>query len=199
MKNLCVRLFVVLALILGAGVTRAIAQSSALSDNSVAGDYRAALLADVDDMAQKFVDLAQAFPADKYTWRPGEGVRSVSEVFLHVSGGAFNLPRSFGAAPPANFTMDGYETSTTDKAKIVDQLKQGFAYLEAAVKNVSDADLQKQVKLYGRDSTGFGVAYHLTNDMHEHLGQAIAYARVNNIVPPWTAARQSQQAQRPPQ
>ena len=148
-------------------------------------------------MDKKFLDLAQAFPADKYTWRPGEGVRSVSEVFLHISGGAFALPRNFGAAPPEGFSMNGYEKSTTDKAKVVDQLNQGFAYLESAVKNLSEADLQKPTKLYGRDTTGLGVAYHLIADMHEHLGQAIAYARVNNIVPPWTAARQNQQ--RPPQ
>ena len=56
------------------------------------------------------------------------------------------------------------------------------------MKNLSEADLQKPTKLYGRDTTGLGVAYHLIADMHEHLGQAIAYARVNNIVPPWTAA-----------
>ena len=94
--------------------------------------------------------------------------------------------------------MNGYEKSTTDKAKIVDQLNQGFAYLESAVKNLSEADLQKPTKLFGRDTTGLGVAYHLIADMHEHLGQAIAYARVNSIVPPWTAARLNQQNQQRP-
>ena len=149
-------------------------------------------------MAKKFVDLAQAFPADKYTWRPGEGVRSVSEVFLHIAGGNFNLPRLFGAPPPASFNMKGYEQSTTEKTKVVDQLNQSVAYLKSAVSNVSEADLEKPVKLYGRDSTGLGVAYHLIADMHEHLGQAIAYARVNGIVPPWTAERLQQQAETPP-
>jgi len=180
--------------LLAAVATPILAHPVPSADNSVSSEYKSALIADVNDMAEKFVDLAQAFPADKYTWRPGEGVRSVSEVFLHISGGAFNLPQNWGAAPPANFTVKGYEQSTTDKAKIIEQLNQSFVYLKAALQNISDADLAKQVKLYGRDSTGLGVAYHLTNDMHEHLGQAIAYARVNAIVPPWTAERLKQQA-----
>jgi len=120
MKKLCSRVFVVFALILTGGATCAIAQTvpSPSADNSVSGDYRSALLADVTDMAHRFVDLAQAFPAEKYTWRPEEGVRSVSEVFLHISGGAFALPRNFGAPPPVGFTTtNGYEQSTTDKPR----------------------------------------------------------------------------------
>ena len=94
--------------------------------NLVVSDYKAALLADVTNMDKKFLDLAQAFPADKYTWRPGEGVRSVSEVFLRVSG-RLCVAAQLRSGAPEGFSMNGYEKSTTNKAKVVDQLNQGFA------------------------------------------------------------------------
>ena len=96
-------------------------------------DYKAKFQTDMKDLQSKFVSLAQAFPQDKYTWRPGEGVRSVSEVFLHVAGGNFSIPGMMGATPPAGYSRTGYETSTTDKAAVIEQLNKSFDYINSTV------------------------------------------------------------------
>lgn len=152
--------------------------------------YRAEFLAEAAGFEKKFVSLAEQMPAAKYTWRPGDGVRSVGEVFLHISGANFGLTRLIGAAPPAGFQAKGYEQSTIDKSKIVEQVKQSFAHLQKAVLNLSDADADKTVKIFGRDSTNRGALLFIARHLGEHLGQSIAYARVNGITPPWTEEAQ---------
>lgn len=178
-------LAVAFALLVTAGATRSFAQESA------GFSFKTASLDDIKDTETKFVDLAKAIPADKYTWRPGEGVRSVSEVFLHIASANYGLPRMMGAAPAEGFNRQGFETSTTDKDKVIEQLNKSFAYLESAVDKASDADLQKHVKMFGgKEGPEGDVLFLIVTDLHEHLGQMIAYARVNNVTPPWTAARE---------
>lgn len=158
-----------------------------------ASGVRAEFLSQLATLEKKYVSLAEAIPADKYTWRPGEGVRSVSEVFLHVAGANFGLPRMIGAAPPASFQSKGFETSTTDKAKVAEALKQSFAHYRQVALGLSDADTEKNVKLFGTETTYRGFLFFTTEHLGEHLGQMIAYARVNGIVPPWTEERMRQQ------
>lgn len=150
-------------------------------------DFKAASLADVKDLQNKFIALAQVFPQDKYTWRPGTGIPSVSESFLHVSAGNFFLPTSLGVKPYPGYAYKGYETSTTDKDKIIEQLMTSFAYEIAAIQGTSSADLLKATKLLGSDTTGNGVLFRISQDMHESLSQLVTYARMNNVVPPWMA------------
>ena len=152
--------------------------------------YRAEFLAEAAGFEKKFVSLAEQMPAEKYTWQPGEGVRSVGQVFLHICGANFNLTRLIGTPSPASFQPKGYEQSTADKAKIVEQIKQSFAHLRQAVLNLSDADGDKAIKLLGRDSTYRGALLFIARHLGEHLGQSIAYARVNGVVPPWTEEAQ---------
>jgi uncharacterized damage-inducible protein DinB len=151
---------------------------------------RAELLRQLDDAQQKLVALAEAIPQEKYSWRPGEGVRSVSEVYMHVAGANYLIPRAVGVNPPAGLEKD--LEKITDKAKVVDALKQSFAHVRLALLGTSDADLDKPAKLFGNNTTVRNVFLTLTTHAHEHLGQSIAYARMNDITPPWTAARQAQ-------
>jgi uncharacterized damage-inducible protein DinB len=155
--------------------------------------FRAEFLADWDDMAKKAVSLAEAMPPEKFTWRPGEGVRSVSEIYLHIASGNFGLPQAAGIQAPAGVDPRALEHSTTDKSKVVEILKQSFAHAREAILQVSDADLEKQVKLFGQPATIRDVFYILGTHQHEHFGLCIAYARMNGVVPPWTAAREARQ------
>jgi uncharacterized damage-inducible protein DinB len=189
-------------LVLIAGATSAFGQSAPANAMSSANsmsmspmgsfDYKAKFQTDMKDLQTKFVSLAQAIPQDKYTWRPGEGVRSVSEVFLHVAGGNFSIPGMMGATPPTGYTRNGYETSTTDKAAVIEQLNKAFDYINSTVAAMSPADMTKvRQGRGGSTSTAYDTLFLITIDLHEHLGQIIAYARVNNVVPPWTAERQA--------
>jgi uncharacterized damage-inducible protein DinB len=154
-------------------------------------------LNDLKDVQDKVVSLAEAFPQEKYAWRPGTDVRSVSEVFLHLASGNFGFPMSWGVQPPAGIERKGFEKSTTDRAKVVALLNQSYAHIREAVLKMPDADLDKQVKLFGQQMTEGQVLFLVATHQHEHLGQAIAYARMNGVVPPWTAARQAKQTAAP--
>jgi uncharacterized damage-inducible protein DinB len=163
-----------------------------MSSATATFDYQAKFLNDMKDLQSKFVSLAQTIPQDKYTWRPGEGVRSVSEVFLHVAGGNFSIPGMMGIKPQEGYSRNGYETSSTDKTAIVDQLNKSFAFVDAAIQAMTPADLSRARQgRGGTTSTAYDTLFLITIDLHEHLGQIIAYARVNNVVPPWTAERQA--------
>ena len=152
---------------------------------------RGQLLTDLNVVEEKLVALAQAFPTEKYTWRPGEGVRSVSEVFLHVANANYGFPTAWGVQPPAGYERKGFEQSTTDKAKMIEALKQSYDHIRQAVTAMPDPELDKQVNLFGRDVPVSTVLFVVATHQHEHLGQAIAYARMNGVVPPWTAAREA--------
>ena len=166
----------------------------------LASGFRAEFLYQLADAEQKLVSLAEAIPPEKYTWRPTEGVRSVSETLLHVARANFTFPTFLGIQPPAGIDRQGLEKSTTEKSKVVEVLKQSFEHARQAGLKTPDADLDKPVKMFGRDVTVRAVLFTLALHQHEHLGQCIAYARSNGVVPPWTAARQAQQQQhRPPQ
>ena len=160
--------------------------------------YRSEVLAEVMIQEDKFVRLAGAVPADKYTWRPTPDVRSFAEVFLHVATANYNLPKLFGTPPPAGFDVRGLEKSTTDKAKIVAILKESFAHSKKAIMSMPDADLEKSFDWFGGKNTERGALLFMTRHTAEHLGQAIAYARMIGIVPPWTEDQQRQQQQAAP-
>jgi uncharacterized damage-inducible protein DinB len=190
MKNRCSFIStaaLALALSIVAVAPRAHAQAAA------SFDLKSSALSDLQGMDKKFVSLAQAMPAEKFAWRPGDGVRSVAEVYMHVAEMNYMFPAMLGAPASPAYDAKCFEKSATDKAKVIDILTQSFAYAESSLKNLGDADLQKQIKMFGRMTPGYQAFLVLNNDLHEHLGQAIAYARVNSIVPPWTAARQAKQ------
>jgi uncharacterized damage-inducible protein DinB len=159
--------------------------------------YRAEVLAEVRVQEDKFTRLAEATPAEKYTWRPAADVRSVAEVFLHIAAANYNLPKLIGTPPPTGIDIKSLEKSTTDKAKVVSTLKDSFAHLKAAIVKMPDADLDKSLDWFGGKNTERGILLFITRHMAEHLGQSIAYARSVGVTPPWTEDSQRQQAQPP--
>jgi uncharacterized damage-inducible protein DinB len=185
-----------LAMAFGSFGARAFAQDRShnfappVDKTSPSYDMKPQSLQDLEDMQEKFVGLAQSIPAEKYTWRPSDGVRSFSEVFLHVAAMGFMMAPVLGATPEPGFNKDTYEKSTTDKDKIVEQLNQSFSYVRAAIEKMANADFARPEKQFGPDANAGDIVYLIVADDHEHLGQSVAYARINGIVPPWTAAAQ---------
>jgi uncharacterized damage-inducible protein DinB len=147
--------------------------------------FRAEFVRDLDDVQKKIIDLAAAVPAEKYSWRPAEGVRSVSEVYMHIAGGNYFLGTFLGAKPPADMPKD--IEKITDKQEVLNELRKSFDHVRAIVGNISDEDLEKSVNMFGNTTTERGVYVTMLNHLHEHLGQSIAYARINGVVPPWSA------------
>jgi uncharacterized damage-inducible protein DinB len=149
--------------------------------------YRSDALSEVIVQENKFVRLAEAIPAEKYTWRPTPEVRSIAEVFLHVSGANYNLYKMVGATPPAGLDLKNIGKSTTDKAKVIATLKDSYAHAKKAISAMPDADLDKTMDWFGGKLTERGVLLFIIRHGAEHLGQSIAYAREIGVTPPWTA------------
>lgn len=152
------------------------------------------LLLDVSQVEEKLVGLANAMPEANYGWRPGEGVRSVGEVFQHVAADNYLIPALLGTAPPASTgikadnykTVQDYETRKADRAAIIADLEKSFAHLKKTMGETSAAKLGDEVSFFGQKMTLQQAWILATTHLHEHLGQAIAYARSNGIVPPWS-------------
>ena len=178
----------------GAATPAAAPAAPAASDASPSG-FRADFLKEWNALEKKFVGLAEAIPQEKYTWRPTPETRSVSETLLHVAGGNYFYLDGMGVPPPAGMDRKSYDKSTTDRAEIVERLKQSFGLVRETVLKTSDTDLAKPAKLYGQPSTVREVLFTLVTHTPEHLGQMIVYARECGVVPPWTAARQARQKQ----
>jgi hypothetical protein len=149
---------------------------------------------DLDTLYTKFTALANAIPAEKYSWRPAPGVRSVGEVFMHVASEFYVwAPISFGAkaSPVISGTSDAvmkqFESKST-KADVLKALKDGFAYTQSSIDGLDPNSLVGKQKLFGGQFTGTIIesSYGMSGDLHEHLGQLIAYARMNGIAPPWS-------------
>jgi uncharacterized damage-inducible protein DinB len=174
-------------LVLAAGAVRVAAQVNPYKDGTpgVTG-YRSEVLAEVMIQEDKFTRLAEAIPADKYTWRPAPDVRSFAEVFLHISAANYNLYKLVGTPPPSSVDLKTLEKSTTDKAKVIATLKDSFAHAKTAIKAMPDADLEKSLDWFGGKNTERGILLFIVRHAAEHLGQSIAYARFVGIVPPWT-------------
>jgi uncharacterized damage-inducible protein DinB len=148
--------------------------------------YKAEVMAEVMIQEDKLTRLAEAIPADKYTWRPADDTRSFAEVMLHISAANYNLYKLVGTQPPTGIDLKNLEKSTTDKAKVVATLRDSFAHAKQAIKAMPDADLDKSMDWFGGKNTERGILLFIVRHTAEHLGQSIAYARMVGIVPPWT-------------
>jgi uncharacterized damage-inducible protein DinB len=178
--------------------------ASARSSNAPANDDHTApsydmkgqSLADLQVVQKKFVDLANAIPSDKLTWRPSEDSRSFAEVLLHVAGERYGILGLMGTAPPDGFDRKTFEKSTTDKARIVEELNKSWEFTQKTINGMSNADFAKLLPKLGPQANAGDVVYILVADAHEHLGQSVAYARENGIVPPWTVEAKKQAAEK---
>jgi hypothetical protein len=152
------------------------------------------LLKDVADVHTKVVGLAKAMPAASYDWRPAKNVRSTGEVFLHVAADNYLLPATIGINPPAETGINGkdyntalaFEKRTMTRDQIVAELDKSFAFLTASMEGMPDTKIETTVTFFGRQATHRSVWISTTTHLHEHLGQLIAYARSNNVTPPWS-------------
>ena len=177
---------------LSGGAVVALAQNSEKSTDSTSPSYdmKGQALVDLAVVQKKMIDLAQALPNDKLTWRPSADTRSFAEVFLHVAGERYGILSLMGAKPPASFNAHDFDKSTTDRDRIIAELNQSWDFAEKTIKGMSNADFAKLLPKLGPQANAGDVVYILVADAHEHLGQLVAYSRENGVVPPWTTEQQ---------
>jgi len=177
-------------------VSRAQEKSAALPAAPASGP-RLEFLDEVSFYEQRFVRLAEAIPADKFSFRPAEGVRTVGEVYMHVASANYNFAKNLGTPIPAGIDPKAFAASAGDKAKVLQALKDSFAHFRTAVLAVKDSELDNPQKTPRGQTTVRGLFLLICGHYGEHLGQAIANARQMGIVPPWTEERLRQEAEKP--
>ena len=166
-------------------------ESQATSADGVMAD----LVAQVASVETKIVGLAKAIPESAYDWRPGDGVRSTSEVFRHVAGENYFVGAKIGGTtPPSDTGITGkahqeaisYEERKMARAQVITALEQSFAFLKKSMADTPVDRLESLTDYSGRKVTTRTAWLYTTTHLHEHLGQLIAYARSNKVVPPWS-------------
>jgi len=136
-------------------------------------------------VTSQLVALAEATPEDKFMWRPAKGVRSTSQVYMHIAVANFYLLSITGPKMPEGITTDT-EKSVTSKAEVIKLLKRSLEAVRTARSSVTPADLQRKVHIADRDATVDGIYLRIIIHANEHMGQLIAYARMTGVVPPWS-------------
>ena len=164
--------------------------ANAQTREGVMGD----LLKDISEVETKVVGLAKALPEGTYSWRPAEGVRSTGEVLAHVAADNYFLPAAMGIAAPGETGINGkdfktaaaFEKRAMTRDQVIAELSKSFAFLKTSMSAVTDAQLNAPIELFGQKTTNRGLWITTATHLHEHLGQLIAYARSNKVVPPWS-------------
>ena len=153
---------------------------------------RAEFIRDLGRLEEKWVGLAEAMSWDQYAWSPMEGVRSVGEVFMHIAGANVFFSQFVGYTAAADIpeeltnTPMGQDPPAKSKAQVIKALHAGFDNARAAIQSISDTELENTAEFFGQTVTNRAILLLMCNHAHEHLGQSIAYARSNDVVPPWS-------------
>jgi uncharacterized damage-inducible protein DinB len=138
-------------------------------------------------VTSQLIALAEATPAEKFAWRPAAGVRSTSEVYMHIAIGNFWLLSNTGVKLPADVNLNlDQEKKVTAKADVINWLKRSLEAVKTARASLKPGDLQRKVHIVDRDATVDGIYLRIIIHANEHMGQLIAYARSTGVVPPWS-------------
>lgn len=160
----------------------------ALSAQSILDDMHR----DLNEVQTKTLALANAIPESAYDWRPGAGVRSVRELFLHVAADNYFIPIAMGMPVPAGVAISdypstmAYEKQALTKAQVIAALEASFVHVHQGLGKTTPANMTEMIPFFGQQWTRQRAALLTVVHLHEHLGQGIAYARSNNVKPPWS-------------
>jgi uncharacterized damage-inducible protein DinB len=136
-------------------------------------------------VSRQLTALAEATPPDKFAWRPAAGVRSTSEVCMHIVMENFSLLSVTGSKMPADL-KEGMEKTVSSKNDVISWLKRSLDAVKEAHLAENPSDFQRKVQIAGIDATVDGIYLRIIVHANEHMGQLIAYARMTGVVPPWS-------------
>lgn len=136
-------------------------------------------------VSQQLIALAEGTPPEKFAWRPASGVRSTSQVYMHIVMANFYLLSVTGPKMPEDLKQDAEET-VTSKPEVIAWLKRSLEAVKQAHLAETPQDLQRKVHIYDRDATVDGMYLRIIVHANEHMGQLVAYARMTGVVPPWS-------------
>lgn len=137
----------------------------------------------IDFVKGRLMQLAEAMPEESYSWTPGEGVRSVGEVYVHVAQSNYYMLSLVKGEKP-DMSVGSIES---DKKTAIAMMEKAFSVIKEEAAKFSEEDLNKEIEAFGMKFSVRNFMVTMIAHLHEHLGQSIAYARMNGITPPWSA------------
>ena len=188
------RSMIILAGMVGALALLGAAQpENDVTGDSVASPFTDAMAQDVATLRSKLVSLAEAMPDDAMAWAPSDQVLTSAEVFMHIAAYNYYYPSMAGAPIPSGAgvtedyaTVSAFQGRERTRSELIDDLRTSFDHLEASVAALSADQLDHETQVFGRTTTVQAAWYGTMTHIHEHLGQLVAYARANDITPPWS-------------
>src|SRR5713101_9636771 len=123
-------------------------------------------------VSRQLIALAEATPEEKFAWRPAPGVRSTSEVYMHIVMANFYLLSVTGPKMPADL-KEGMDKSVTSKAEVINWLKRSLEAVKQAHSAVTPKDLERKVRIMDRDATVDGMYLRIIVHANEHMGQLV--------------------------
>ena len=163
---------------------------AAVSDSAEFVAWRQVQKKDIDGMRTKFMALAKAVPADKLSWRPMDGTKSFHEVFAHIAAEGNTETAMFGRPLPAgslaDFDKEEARLNKLSDEQVIAAMDRAMQSLSATMEALSLSTIQTPIRYYGEPTLPRNATTYTLNDLHEHLGQLVAYTRMNKIVPPWS-------------
>ena len=136
-------------------------------------------------VSAQLISLAEATPPDKFTWRPANGVRSTSEVYMHIVRANFLMLNAIGSKVPTDL-KDDIGTTVTSKADVIRWLKRSLEAVKEARAAETPVDLLRKTTFFNTDTTVDNVFLRMIVHNNEHMGQLVAYARMTGVAPPWS-------------
>ncbi len=183
----------VLALTLAAcmsGLVPLTARAQAANDSTEFANWRGVQVYDMGQLRDKIVRLAHAIPANKLAWRPMDGTRSFHDVFAHIAAEGFVEPTSFGGPLPTGSVADFDAEETRIKGlsdeQVISEMERSLENLSSMIRALSKDHANEPITFFGARTYMRGAVALALGDLHEHLGQLVSYARMNQIVPPWS-------------
>lgn len=150
------------------------------------GLFSQTLVGSLNQSFEKIQRLSDAFSEEQYDWRPAEGIRSVKESILHVAAANYALGAKLGVAIPEGLNPWTLEKEVESKEKTIETLGDSIEFVIAAIEATDESDLVEVIDLWGNQGPKMRAAFMVAEHANEHLGQLIAYARSNGVVPPWS-------------
>jgi uncharacterized damage-inducible protein DinB len=144
-------------------------------------------------VSSQLIALVEATPPEKFAWRPAPGVRSTSEVYMHVAMANFYLLSVTGPKMPPDMSSPDLERTVIQKAEVISWLKRSLDAVKTAHLALKPEDLHRKVTIAGTDADVDGMYLRIIVHANEHMGQLIAYARMTGVVPPWSEAQAARQ------
>ena len=159
---------------------------AAASAQSTPADFRDEAMNHFERSSRKIVRLSAAMPESLYTWTPMDGTMHVAQVYMHLARYNYRyLSQELGLELPAHIDLSTME-AVTEKDRVTAAFRESVDYVRRQVAALAEDDLTRTTRLYGREVPGWAVLFQLVAHMNEHVGQSVAYARMNGIVPPWS-------------